>query len=349
MKTVHIAAGSEYDAIIGRGLINRAGEYIARLFSPCRVLLVADDTVFSLYGKTVAESLEDAGFDVSVFKHAPGESAKSAEKYTELLNCAGNAGFSKGDIFLSLGGGVTGDLTGFAAATYLRGVKYIQMPTTVLAAVDSSVGGKTAINLQSGKNRAGAFYQPSAVICDLDTFKTLNEADYRFGCAEIIKYAVIFDGELFTALSESGIKENEEDIVSRCVDIKRQIVEADEFDTGIRHILNFGHTVGHAVEKCTDYRISHGEAVSIGMAVIMRASADAGFCSADMRDKVISLLKKYRLPVNTEIPADLLYRAALGDKKITGDKIDLVVPREIGKCEVMSFDINELKRITAYG
>lgn len=343
MISIPVSASTDYNVLIERGLISRVGEETAKLTKPAKAVIVSGPNTYPLYGETVTASLESAGFEVLHFIHQGGETAKSLETYGELLNFLCDSHISRSDILVALGGGVTGDLTGFVAATYLRGISFVQVPTTLLATVDSSVGGKTAINLNSGKNQAGCFYQPIAVFCDPDTLKTLPDADYRCGCAEIVKYGVLAGGELFDTVSSGGIKQSEEAVIASCVKIKSDIVNEDEFDRGTRMLLNLGHSIGHAVEKCSGYAVHHGDAVAVGMAMIARAAADKGFCSTDCRDKIIDTLRKYDLPTETSFKAEELFEASKADKKISGGKMHLIVPEKIGSCRIESIDIDALR------
>ena len=343
MISIPVSASTDYNVLIERGLISRVGEETAKLTKPAKAVIVSGPNTYPLYGEAVTASLESAGFDVLHFIHQGGETAKSLETYGELLNFLCDSHISRSDILVALGGGVTGDLTGFVAATYLRGISFVQIPTTLLATVDSSVGGKTAINLNSGKNQAGCFYQPIAVFCDPDTLKTLPDSDYRCGCAEIVKYGVLAGGELFDTVSSGGIKQSEEAVIASCVKIKSDIVNEDEFDRGTRMLLNLGHSIGHAVEKCSGYAVHHGDAVAVGMAMIARAAADKGFCSTDCRDKIIDTLRKYGLPTETSFKAEELFEASKADKKISGGKMHLIVPEKIGSCRIESIDIDALR------
>ena len=343
MISIPVSASTDYNVLIERGLISRVGEETAKLTKPAKAVIVSGPNTYPLYGEAVKASLESAGFEVLHFIHQGGEAAKSLETYGELLNFLCDSHISRSNILVALGGGVTGDLTGFVAATYLRGISFVQVPTTLLATVDSSVGGKTAINLNSGKNQAGCFYQPIAVFCDPDTLKTLPDADYRCGCAEIVKYGVLAGGELFDTVSSGGIKQSEEAVIASCVKIKSDIVNEDEFDRGTRMLLNLGHSIGHAVEKCSGYAVHHGDAVAVGMAMIARAAADKGFCSTDCRDKIIDTLRKYGLPTETSFKAEELFEASKADKKISGGKMHLIVPEKIGSCRIESIDIDALR------
>lgn len=341
MTSVHVKASKEYDIIIGTGLMDRAGEYLRTVTKGDTVMLVCGDIVAQLHAPRVRYALEQAGYRVAQFVYPHGEQSKTTETYFALLNALAEAGLTRSDTILALGGGVTGDLAGFAAATYQRGIGYVQMPTTLLAAVDSSVGGKTAIDLPAGKNLAGAFYQPGLVLCDLDALATLPEDVVTDGCAEVIKYGVIWDEALFSRL-HGGIQDHLEAIIARCVTIKAEVVGQDEFDRGLRGILNFGHTVGHAVEKCSHFGVSHGCAVAIGMVIVTKAAALAGVCAPDVFDRVLALVKHYGLPVHTEFDADALLAAMLSDKKRAGGTISLIVPEKIGKVSIKNMTLEDM-------
>ncbi len=341
MSTVHISASRGYDVEIGSGILSALGERAAALVKGRKVCIVSDDNVMALYGAAAGKALEAAGFDVVKFEFPHGEPSKSGVTFLSLLNFLAENRLTRADLLVALGGGVTGDLTGFAAACYLRGVPYIQAPTSLLAMVDSSVGGKTAIDLPAGKNLCGAFYQPVLVLCDTACLDTLPENIFRDGCAEVIKYGILGDKNLFDNL-KNGVKNQLEYVVTTCVEAKRSVVEEDEFDTGRRQLLNLGHTLGHAVEAGSEFALSHGQAVAIGMAMMARAAAQKGFCSGETRDGIIRLLQDYGLPTETgQQKADIL-SAALGDKKRQGGTITLVVPREIGRCDLHPIPVEAL-------
>jgi len=333
LTTVPVKASREYNIHIGTGLMDKAGDYLRQVTKGDSVMLVCGDIVDGLHADRVTKALEASGYAVTRFVYPHGEQSKTPETYFALLNALADAGLTRSDTIIALGGGVTGDLAGFAAATYQRGICYVQMPTTLLAAVDSSVGGKTAIDLPAGKNLAGAFYQPAMVLCDLEALATLPEDVFIDGCAEVIKYGVIWDEELFESL-KGGIKEQLEEIIARCVTIKAEVVGKDEFDNGLRGILNFGHTVGHAVEKCSDFVVSHGSAVAIGMVIVSRAAALAGICDHSVFDRVLSLVRQYGLPTKTNYDTDSLLKAMLSDKKRAGAKISLIIPEQMGKVRI---------------
>ena len=348
MKTVHITASKSYDVLIGHGLLDQAGALIRQAAPGNRAMLVADDTVFSLYGARLTQALEQAQYAVATFVFPHGEASKNGTTYLDLLGSMAAQGLTRSDVVVALGGGVTGDLAGFASATYMRGMRWVQVPTTLLAAVDASVGGKTAIDLPAGKNLAGAFWQPSLVLCDCDTLDTLPPAVFTDGCAEVIKYGVIADASLFARL-KAPIRDQLEDIIASCVCIKRDVVQQDELDTGRRKILNFGHTVGHAVEKCAAFQLSHGRAVAIGMAVVSRAASRRGFCPAACAQELQALLTAYELPVETEYSAAELIPAMLSDKKRAGDAIDLILPRQIGACAIVPTPVDQLDSLLRDG
>ena len=342
MKTVHIDASKSYDVRIGRGLLDDCGRQIAERVRCASAAVVADDTVYALYGERVCASLEAAGIRTVCYVFPHGEKSKNLLEYAKILNFLAENRVTRADALIALGGGVTGDLGGFAAATYLRGIPFVQLPTTLLAAVDSSVGGKTAVDLPAGKNLAGAFYQPELVLCDLDTLDSLPREIFLDGCAEVIKYAVLGSRELFALLADIPSGKGLEEVKARCVEMKRDFVQSDELDRGARQMLNLGHTFGHAVEASSRFTLSHGKSVAIGMAMILRAACSRGLCSAETRDAVIALLQRYGLPTECPYPADMLLGALSADKKIFGTRLNLVVPTDIGACRLLPVGVDEL-------
>ena len=342
MKNVHIDASRSYDVRIGRGLLDDCGRQIAERVRCASAAVVADDTVYALYGERVCASLEAAGVRTVCYVFPHGEKSKNLLEYAKILNFLAENRVTRADALIALGGGVTGDLGGFAAATYLRGIPFVQLPTTLLAAVDSSVGGKTAVDLPAGKNLAGAFYQPELVLCDLDTLDSLPREIFLDGCAEVIKYAVLGSRELFALLADIPSGKGLEEVTARCVEMKRDFVQSDELDRGARQMLNLGHTFGHAVEASSRFTLSHGKSVAIGMAMILRAACSRGLCSAETRDAVIALLQRYGLPTECPYPADMLLGALSADKKIFGTRLNLVVPTDIGACRLLPVGVDEL-------
>lgn len=343
MSTVSIHASRPYDVCIGDGVLSRLGQR-AKAFCPGgTVCLTADDTVYGLYGREAEERLRAAGLTVHSFVFPHGEQSKSGAVFFALLNALAEHGLTRSDLLVAMGGGVTGDLGGFTASCYLRGIPYMQVPTSLLAMVDSSVGGKTAIDLDAGKNLCGAFYQPVEVLCDTALLQSLPRTLFRDGCAEVIKYGILGSRDLFERLKNQELWKQPEPFIADCVAMKGRFVEADEHDRGLRQQLNLGHTLGHAVEAGSGFSLSHGQSVAIGTAMIARASAQFGFCTARTRDEILTLLQQYDLPTQTAQPEDFLYETALRDKKRQGGTLSLVVPREIGRCELVKIPVEELK------
>lgn len=344
MKTIRVTASQSYNVLIGGRLITEIGTHLKfALNRTCKIAIISDSNVFPLYGKQVSDTLQKAGFQVISYTFAAGESSKNATTYLSILNFLAENRITRSDAILALGGGVTGDMAGFAAATYLRGISYIQVPTTLLAMVDSSVGGKTAIDLPAGKNLVGAFYQPKLVLCDLNTLDTLSSETFRDGCAEIIKYGVLYDAELFAHLNSEGINFNREEVISRCIELKRNVVAEDEFDNGARQKLNLGHTIGHGVEAQSNFSITHGQAVAIGMAIISKAACKSIY------PELISVLKKFELPYTTEFTAKQLFNSALSDKKRTGGTVNLIIPKTIGDCCIQPIAVDQLESFIEEG
>lgn len=338
MRTVQVKASREYEIVIGNGI------GLPKTAQPGRKLaLVSDDRVWELYGRETEKKLRDCGYQVVSYTFPRGEASKNMTELGRLLEFLAEENFTRTDMIAALGGGVTGDMAGFAAAVYLRGIEFIQLPTTLLAAVDSSVGGKTAVDLKAGKNLAGAFWQPSGVYCDCNTFQTLEPEIWADGMAEAIKYGVILDRELFERFEKGFSEEEYPDMVAACVGIKRDVVEEDEKDAGRRQLLNFGHTLGHGVEKCSGYRVSHGHAVAIGMVLAAGLAEKIGFAQEPCSKRLKDLLLKNNLPISTDIPMEELVRAAAVDKKRRGSRLTLVLPRRIGDCRLYDINIEELE------
>ena len=344
MYTVSVASSRSYDVIIGSGLLSEAGDRIRALSKAQTAVIVSDDRVFPLYGASVSSSLQAAGFRTLSFVFHHGEKSKCVAVWNDLLEMMCGAHVTRSDLIVALGGGVVGDLAGFAAATYQRGIDFVQLPTTLLAAVDSSVGGKTAVDLAAGKNQVGCFYQPILVLCDTNTLRTLPEEEYRCGCAEIIKYAVIGSEPFFRDLSAVPVRDAYEKVIRTCVEMKRDFVMKDEYDRGQRMLLNFGHTFGHAAEALSGYTILHGQGVAIGMAVIARAAARRGILPEKDADALLSLIRLYGLPVDASWPADRMAEIALSDKKASGSTVRLIVPERIGSCRIVAVPSSELIR-----
>lgn len=349
MKTVQVTASKNYEVRIGSGLLQELGASAAALGKVQKVCIVSETNVFPLHGQAAVQSLEAAGFAVCSFVFSAGEESKNAAVYLELLTFLADHKLSRSDLIVALGGGVVGDLSGFAAATYLRGIRCIQVPTTLLSAVDSSVGGKTAIDLPQGKNLVGAFYQPSLVLCDLDCLNTLPEDIFRDGCAEVIKYGILYDEKLFRLLHEKGLDFPREEVISRCVELKRDVVAQDEFDTGMRMKLNLGHTIGHAVEANSRFTLSHGKSVAIGTAIIARACCRTGICPPDVGEAIVAVLEQFGLPISCTDDAAALAAIAGSDKKRSGGTVNLIVPKAIGQCEILPTPVADLTTLIEAG
>ncbi len=354
IQTVTIAlpsrAAESYTIPIARGLSDRAGELCATVIKPCRALLLTDDTVNALYGDRIEASLTSAGYTVVRHVIPHGEASKSAANLIELLEHMASEHLTRTDCLVALGGGVVGDLGGFASAVYLRGIRFVQIPTTLLSMVDASVGGKTAIDLTAGKNLAGAFHQPSLVICDPEFLQTLPPEIFADGMAEVIKYAFISDRVLYDVLASDNGKTAELcEIIRLCIEDKRALVEADETDKGARQLLNLGHTVGHAVEACSHFAVSHGSAVAIGMVIISRAAEKLGVAAPGTTDALCALLDKYHLPTDCPFTAEELYTVAISDKKRSGGHITLVVPYGIADSRLVTVPVDALEHYIRMG
>ena len=349
MTTIEVNASKSYNVEIGHGLLLQLGEKVAALGKAKKVCIVSESNVWPLYGASADISLHNAGFETCHFVFPAGEESKNGATYLELLNFLAESRLTRSDIIVALGGGVVGDLAGFAAATFLRGIRFVQVPTTLLAAVDSSVGGKTAIDLPSGKNLAGAFCQPSLVVCDLNCLDSLPEDIFRDGCAEVIKTAILFDEPLFLELVRDGLNFDREWVIARCVAHKRDIVNADEFDRGERQKLNLGHTIGHGVEALSNFTLSHGKSVAIGTAIVARAAANLGICDYGVSARIQWLLQAFGLPIFTGSSAEDLMTMALSDKKRSGSTVNLIVPVSIGNSVIHPTPVEEIESFIQAG
>lgn len=338
MRTVTINASTSYDVCIGANLLDRAGEIAVQYMKPCRAMIISDSIVAPLYGERVASSFLSAGFCVDRFVFPAGEASKNIHTLEDILEALAERHLTRSDLIVALGGGVVGDIAGFAAAVYNRGIRFIQIPTTLLAAVDSSVGGKTAIDLRAGKNLAGCFHQPSLVITDTAVIRALPKDQLSSGAAEVIKYGVLSDIRLFELMETGNWLADTEEIIERSVCDKRDVVAKDEYDTGARQFLNLGHTFGHAIEKCSGLSISHGQGVATGMLM----AACAANCPENTLRRLARCIAANGLPTHCPYSASELAAAALSDKKRQGENITLVLPQEIGKCELRRIAISEL-------
>ncbi len=328
----------EYNIIIGKDILKNCADYILDVRkAPAKILVVTDENVAKLYADTVCESLKKIS-EVKLVVLPAGETTKSLSYLSDLYDEAFSFGMTRSDLAVALGGGVIGDLTGFFASTVLRGIDIVQIPTTLLSQVDSSVGGKTAIDVSWGKNLVGSFYQPKLVIADTKTLNTLPDSEFSSGLAEVIKYGCIWDEDLFDKIDSKkdrkGLMEIIDEIVYTCCDIKRQVVEKDEHDTALRMILNFGHTAGHIVEKAYNYTgYTHGEAVAFGMIIASRLGEKVKITESGTTEKIENIIKKFNLPYDIEVSHNDLSGITL-DKKASGSNISVILIDKIGKYNI---------------
>ena len=341
MREIEINTPKSYKVFIERGILDFCGDHVRSVCAGRRAVLVCGETVEALYAERVESSLRGAGFEVHRFVYSGGERSKNGETFLALLNFMAECGLDRGDIAVALGGGVTGDICGFAAACYMRGIACAMMPTTLLSMVDSCIGGKSGIDLASGKNLAGAFRQPVIVLCDPDALDTLPQCEISGGCAEAVKYAMLCEPDILPLLRD--VKANAEEIVSRCLTVKKRFVEEDEQDCGTRRFLNLGHTLAHAVEKCSGYGVGHGQAVGIGLAMITKAAEENGDCERGTYEKLIKALSKLWLSAVSPYGADELCKPIMSDKKRNSVDITLVVPKRFGECELKVLPLNKLR------
>ena len=347
MKKITVNTGTKYDVIVGKGLVSACAENLEKVIGDRKICIVSDENVWNIHGEKVKEQLLRIAESVCVYMFKAGEDAKNIENFYNLLEFLAENDLKRSDAVVTLGGGVTGDLGGFAASVYLRGIRLVHIPTSLLAMVDSSVGGKTAINLKKGKNLAGSFYQPHLVLCDMELLSTLPQENYTEGMAEVIKYAVAFDENLFETLKKGEYIT--EEIIARCIDLKRIVVEEDERDTGSRMLLNFGHTLGHSVEKLSNLGISHGNGVAIGMAILTKGCQKLGICLDGTYEELKKILDAYNLPSDCEYTAEQLVDGAKNDKKSGSSGINLIIPKKIGLCNVEKMTYDKLLAIVKAG
>lgn len=343
MKTTVTTSTGEYPVITGHGILKDFADLTQICRERTKAAVITDDNVAPLWLDRLLSVLPDGTLRY-VIPH--GEKSKNWTLAGELLEKLAADGFCRDDTLVALGGGVVGDITGFVASVYMRGVPYVQVPTTLLAAIDSSVGGKTAVDLKAGKNLAGRIYPPKAVVCDLDTLATLPRSEWKCGLGEAVKYAVLAGGEIFDIMENGAGAENLERLIDLCVDYKRRIVEADENEGGLRRLLNLGHTVGHAIEAESALGFPHGVCVAMGIKVIARASVSAGYLPKDEYLRISALLQKYGFP-ECPYPLRSVIMHAAHDKKISGGKINAVVIRGIGRCETVPMTLDELKEFVS--
>lgn len=376
MSVIRVKASTEYDIHIEAGSFGRLGELVRGVVPGAKAMVISDSNLSKIYGEKALSSLTENGYGSFIHTFPAGEENKNTDTLIPMIEGLAEKGFTREDVVIALGGGVTGDMAGLASALYMRGIGYVQVPTSLLAAVDSSVGGKTAVDLPQGKNLMGSFHQPSLVIIDRELMDTLPEREFRSGLAEVVKYAMIADPDIFNIIQRmcsdrgsvlSGTCAEDtggylEEIIERCIRVKAEIVRRDEFDRGERKLLNFGHTLGHGLEKLTDYRLRHGEAVAVGMTMITEASVRDGICEAETAAMLKGALKMSGLSVEIAAKDDESMDIRIGsgedsqlsftarkaelmeiirmDKKSAGDSVSLILPERAGRCVIrdMSFE-----------
>ncbi len=340
-----ISTKEPYPVYVGSGLLSEAGNIFTEEFSELpkkTVVIISDSNVAPLYLHQAENSFRNIGCNVHTYEIPAGETSKNWALLGQALEHLAGLQITRSDCLVALGGGVVGDFTGFAASIYLRGIPFLQIPTTLLAAVDSSVGGKTAVDLKAGKNLAGTFWQPRAVLCDTDVFRTLSSEIFLDGVAESIKYGILRDQNLFADILNGGFQSRCASIVSRCISMKGEIVSEDEFDRGTRELLNLGHTFGHAIETCSHYQVTHGHAVAVGMHMAGIAAKRLGVCDPTCSGTITDALLQLGFHLECPYSPDDLYRVMLRDKKRKGNTIDLILPRSIGDCVIRPMPIADL-------
>ncbi len=341
MRNINITLkDSSYDILIENGLLDNIADKIDLVYEGNRIAIITDNNLYTLYAERLKNAFAKSNYNISFIVIESGEASKSIKGLEYVYNKLASEGLTRTDLILSFGGGVVGDLAGFAASSYLRGLMYIQVPTSLLAQVDSSIGGKTAINLEHGKNLVGSFYHPSLVLIDTNVLNSLPDEYIKDGMAEVIKYACIEDKDFFDYLNNiklESLSSHYEDIVYKCCDIKKKYVESDERDIGIRMKLNFGHTIGHAIEKYYDYKVyNHGQAVAIGMYNICLESEESGYTVAGTSNKIKNILIKYGLEYKLPlIDTEKLYTIIKSDKKNMYDKLNLIYLKRIGESNIV--------------
>ena len=345
IKTITVNTSKSYDILLGDRLRESIPEIIRPFCPTKKVLMIPDDTVDALYGGDIKGDLCRAGFEVEKFVFKNGESSKNINVLSQILEFAAEKGFKRNDLFIALGGGVVGDMAGLAAALYMRGVSIIQVPTTLLSAVDSSVGGKTAIDLKAGKNLCGAFKQPRLVVIDTDIIKNLPEDVFLCGMGEVIKCGIIKELPVFEFIENDLVKDKIEQIITDCLLLKKEIVEEDEFDSkGIRNILNVGHTIGHSIELLSNYSIPHGTAVAKGLVMEARLSEKLGICPKDRADIIEKTVKKAGFDITVPYKKEEISKACLLDKKNKDSRIVFLLPEKSGKCREVALTLCELNK-----
>lgn len=333
MGIVNVNTSKPYDIIIGRNILKNIGDEIKKLKKSPKICVITDTNVNNLYAKQIVETLK-SDFEVISYEFVAGEQSKTMQVIGDIVEFMAKNEMTRTDIVVAVGGGVVGDMAGFVSAIYLRSIDFVQVPTSLLAMVDSSVGGKTGADLNAGKNLVGAFHQPILVLCDIDNLNTLTEPVFAEGVAEIIKYGVLGNDELFYKIENGLNKDDLEEIVTTCVSMKRDIVVEDEFDNGKRQLLNLGHTLGHSIEQLSNFTLPHGYAVAIGMCLVATIAESMGIAESGTFDKIHNSLINNNLPTKTDFNAQEITKGAMKDKKRRGNELSLILPEKIGVCRI---------------
>ena len=345
MKTINVKCSNPYNIYLGSNIIHKLNDCFAGLNLGNNILIVTDDNVEKKYLNIVLEQLKDK-YNVTHLVFENGEQIKQLSNLEIIINKLADSGFRRNDSIIALGGGVIGDISGLASSLYMRGINFIQIPTTLLSMVDASVGGKTAIDLKQGKNLLGSFYQPKVVICDTQIIKDLPKDVFNEGMGEVIKYNVIDDNPIIEYINNNQLDEKLEDIIEYCIRSKVDVVDKDEYETkGLRKILNAGHTYGHALEKASDYKLAHGVAVGTGLLYEAALSEKFGLCDSQLINKLKEALSKFDLIVKVPYSVDQLVNNMTLDKKNKDDEIVFMLPTQLGKTKEVKIDINTLKSL----
>ena len=343
-----------YDVLVGSNLLDQVGMEVRTAVGGDAAFVVTDTNVGPLYLRRVEQSLTDAGYRTVSITIPAGEQHKRLDTFGAIVEAMAEAGLTRSSVVVALGGGVVGDMAGFAAASYMRGICVVQVPTTLLAMVDSSVGGKTAIDLDAGKNLVGAFHQPSLVLADVGCLSTLHPDVFVDGIGEVVKHAVLADADLFDELTAHPLSQDGDPaylarIVARNVEIKRNVVAADERELGLRQTLNLGHTIGHAVEAASDFKLGHGHCVAIGLCAVARAAEGLGWCEPGLSTRIERCVEAQGLPIDTDLPHETLLSFAVRDKKRRASHVNLVVARDIADVGIRSVSVEKLARVIELG
>ena len=343
MNRIRINVSKPYDVVIDRGLIRTILPLIEPVCSGKNIAVITDDIVDGLYGQAIINQLKGKDFDVCKFVFPNGEQSKNIDTLSDILEFLANNEFKRNDTIVALGGGVVGDIAGLSAALYARGIRFIQIPTTLLAMVDASIGGKTAIDLKAGKNLAGSFWQPSLVVCDIDIIEKLPQDIFAEGMGEVIKYDVIGNYGICDKVQKELIKENLESVITSCIESKKQVIEEDEFETnGVRKLLNVGHTVAHGIEKMSDYEVPHGFAVGTGLVLEAAIAYLKRICNLETFETIKNTVIKAGLMIDASYDLNDFVNCMKKDKKNNDNRISFLLPNKMGKCKEYKLTETEL-------